>query len=278
MPAGRSHFDLVSPTYLENWPSDLAALSLTQAGVALSIAEANALGRLNGVHVHRFAPADDDVRHGLRCKLDRLFNDFPDGAFVRLGSRSPKDTHLGILTGCRCKDGESTLRLLTNGSSRLAFDLGLAVHAGYAPHVFAREWLALEPWMELRCFMRERRLAGVGQYHHRDAEAGREIGFRQDSMMAAVVDFFPRFRAACHLDTAVFDVVLRPDADGGRLIASLLELSPWTSATDFGLFDSGNYHDMDRSFRYANSGSRVKLPLVIQEATEPNAVCQERIG
>lgn len=38
------YFDQVLPTYLENWPTALAKLSIRQAGLTLSVAEAEALG------------------------------------------------------------------------------------------------------------------------------------------------------------------------------------------------------------------------------------------
>lgn len=253
MPPG-NYFDFVKPTYLENWPSALSALSLRQTSVALSAAEVHVLGRLNGVHAHRFARLDDKVRHELKCKLDGIFEAFPKGAFVRLGSRSAKDTPLGILTGCRCADGESALRLLTDGSARLAFDLGLAVHAGYAPHVFAREWLDIEPWMELRCFMHQRKLVGIGQYHYQNTEAGQIIDSRREAVLAAVTHFFAGFDTVCHLNTAVCDLVLR--ADEKRLRPVLLEINPWVPSTDFGLFDGNNDADFDGSLRCANRPTR----------------------
>jgi hypothetical protein len=245
----RSYLSLVSPTYLENWPAALLTLSVRQTGVSLAPDEAHALGALNGIHPHRFARPAESTQSSLQYKLDGLFEDFPEGAFVRLGSRSAKDTALGLLTGCFCSSGESALRLLTNGSSRLAFDLGMAVQGGYSPHVFAREWLQIEPWMELRCFMRERSLVGVSQYHYTNAEAGKTIESRRDKMLASVVDFFPRFCAACHLDTVVFDLVM-PSASGSGSVPLLLEINPWTAATDFGLFDGRSNADFDGSFRY----------------------------
>lgn len=55
MPHKRSSYlDLVSPTYLENWPSSLSDLSIRQAGIALTPAEVNTLGVLRGIYTHRF--------------------------------------------------------------------------------------------------------------------------------------------------------------------------------------------------------------------------------
>ena len=243
------YLELVSPTYLENWPSSLSGLSIRHAGVALTPAEISTLGALNGVHAHRFGQPDDHALESLTAKLQAVLEPYPGGAFVRLGSRSTKDTSLGLLTGCFCPNAEAALRLLTNGSHRLAFDLGLARQTHYAPHVFAREWLAIEPWMELRCFMRERRLVGMSQYHFGSLEAGTMLHGRVGQVLASMASFFPTFRDACHLDTVVFDVALRVDGNAA-VDTILIEINPWIPETQPCLFSWETGGDFDCSLRY----------------------------
>ena len=90
------YLELVSPTYLENWPSSLSDLSIRQAGIALTPSEVNTLGVLNGIYTHRFKQQDAYAEETLRAKLATLLEPFQQGAFVRLGSRSTKDTHQGL--------------------------------------------------------------------------------------------------------------------------------------------------------------------------------------
>lgn len=155
---------------------------------------------------------------------------------------------MGLLTGCYCSNAEAAFGLLTNGSHRLAFDLGMALRAGYAPYVFAREWLAIEPWMELRCFMRERCLVGISQYHFDCREAGSMLHDRADEVLASTARFFRSFREACHLGTVVFDVAVR--VNGNALDTTLIEINPWIPQTQPCLFSWASAGDFDSSLRY----------------------------
>jgi hypothetical protein len=89
----------------------------------------------------------------LRHSVDEVLADQPSGAFVRLGSRSPKDTPLGVATGCRASDGSEALRLLTAGSKRVAFDLSRSLRHSYRPWVFLRTWQQIDWFAEFRCFL-----------------------------------------------------------------------------------------------------------------------------
>src|ERR1700735_4576591 len=86
-----AYFDDVSPTYIENWPGALCSLSIAQADVPMTLEEAAALGRniidfgdAFGAGPHNI----DSLRERTRAAVSR----FPFGAFIRLGSRSPKDS------------------------------------------------------------------------------------------------------------------------------------------------------------------------------------------
>jgi hypothetical protein len=69
-----------------------------------------------------------------------------------------------------------------------------------------------------------------------------------DRVARALVD---RLIAASHLDSAVFDIVLRiaPAAPEGWA-AQLLEINPWGRWTDAVLLDWRRPADFDGSFRY----------------------------
>jgi hypothetical protein len=246
------YFATVRPTYLENWPRALHALSLRQASIPLTREEAEVLGRQA-----RAAPRGWNSRktpEGLERvsrELGEALRHFPSGAFVRLGSRSAKDSQHALFRGLRVSSVAEALSLLTSGSARVAFDLLLALRQGYTPHLFVREWLDLPAWAELRCFMRGRQLVGVTQYDCDGLGASPELHAHAPRLRAAIEAFFVPFREACHLDDVVFDVfAITPLPEVPALPAiRLLELNPFFLRTNPGLFTWAHGGDFDGSFR-----------------------------
>lgn len=251
------HWALARPTYIENWPASLCRLSLAQADVPLSRDEARALGaeilELGEMLAEVFGQPNPALFAGLTARVDAAVRRFPKGAFVRLGSRSPKDSWLGAREGFRCKDGAKAITLLTDCSERVAEDLALALGQGYLPHIFVREWVDIPPWAEFRCFMRQRRLVGVSQYQYLQGAVFPEIAKWASDIEWAIRDvWFPGFRDACHLDDVVFDVFVRRRGRGNESEweVRLLEINPLYEWTDPCLFDHRNGGDFDGSFRY----------------------------
>jgi D123 len=248
------YFALVLPTYIENWPGRLHALSIRQVDIPLSLAQARALGS-NIRHFGRWfgpsLPIDD-----VASRLEVALQEFPLGAFVRLGSRSGKDCEFARASGMRVASRRGALLMLTDGSERIAWDLRLALRFDYPPHIFVREWRAIPAWAEFRCFMKKRRLIGVSQYDCVNLAPRVEIAEHANALFSAIQVFFNEFRDAVHLDDVVFDVFVEPEkAAGSRALSiRLLELNPFLPKTDACLFrwdwgraDNG---DFDASFRY----------------------------
>lgn len=239
------YFDLVSPTYLENWPDALHRLSIASARVPLLDGEAESLGASNGEYAETFPPPHFQDLSGLCDRLSHAINRFPNGAFVRLGSRSPKDSWLGCGKGFKCLTGEYAVKLLTDSSERISDDLHLAISNGYRPSIWVRQWVEIQPWQEWRCLMHGRKLIGISQYNHRlksakDIEA---VSNTADLAAWAIGEFFRDFQPACHLNDVVFDVVLyrksRQDSDGPKRTEAevkLLEINPYCEMTDPCLF------------------------------------------
>jgi hypothetical protein len=245
-------------TFLENWPHGLVALSLPQEDVPLSLDEAAALGRAMSRYGHRFPriAGAAGLLEALMLRLDRAVRRFPDGAFVRLGSRSPKDSAFVQELRGRIFGGRLALMCLTEGSVRIADDLEWALAHRYPPHVFVRPWTNIPPWAELRGFMRGRRLVGISQYN--SVAQGRSFSeLRAQAVRAqnAVRAFFPRFEAACHLADCVFDVVLWHAEAPAALAVLLLEIGPFGSDTDTLLFGPSD-EDFDGSFRFLAAPSQ----------------------
>jgi hypothetical protein len=269
------YFEIVKPTYLESWPTELRELSIPQVEIALTLDEAAALGSNIRELFELFTePRGRDISV-IRDRVDRAVRQFPNGAFVRLGSRSPKDSWRGIREGFWCWDGEKAISLLTDCSERVAEDLQLAIAAQYEPRIFVREWQDIPPWSEFRCFMRDRQLVGISQYHYLKTKCFPEIEAMAESLRLALSHFFQTFRSACHLDTVIFDVFVLPKervneapvAIGADIWeVKLLEINPFFALTDPCLFRwnkgtsfFGGDGDFDGSFRFVRAAEEAAV-------------------
>ncbi len=255
-----TYFETVKPTYIENWPAALHGLSIVSKDIPLTILEANILGstitewgETFGYPYKRALRMIEPVRERVRNVLEN----FPgECGFIRLGSRSPKDSWLGHKHGFKVKaNDENQLRFIQDCSERMYEDLTLAIRENYPPTLFVRQWIDLAKWQEWRCFMRGRKLVGISQGNYLDGRIA-ECVEHKDSVRWAIEQFFPRFREACHLDDVVFDVfVMRKEyvpADKIKTVTwevKLLEINPFFEFTDPCLFSWQKGGDFDGSIR-----------------------------
>lgn len=255
-PEWSEYFRFVVPTYIENWPAELCRMSVAQVDIPLTLSEAHALGS-NIVELGEgFWPCPLDISE-LIGRLESAVLKFPKGAFVRLGSRSPKDAYYADVS-VPCRDGATAVQWLTGGSERMADDLHLAIENKYAPHVFVRQWMMLEPWQEFRCFMRARKLVGISQYFYREGPFAQTKRFEDSIKWAIEERFFPEFRAAAHLDDLVFDVFVKVHEHGPerQTEIKLLEINPYFEMTDPCLFDWRDPSMFDGRMIISDKGSK----------------------
>lgn len=207
-------------TWLEHWPAELAALSFRQQAVLLADAELHALGRANGVGASVFEAQPPAVLQGLCARLQAGLDALAGPAFVRLGSRSPKDTPLFLESAGQARTGEQALALLSAGSARVAFDLRLCRRERWQPSVYLREWHAIAPEQEWRGYLRGTQLAGLRRaWPGTDDQAEARARVLLQRLAAQV--------AAGFGGDVVFDAWLRDDGS-----ATLIELNPWGPPTD----------------------------------------------
>lgn len=222
------------PTWLECWPEILHAHSFPGRARRCTLPEAAALGWHNGIRRHRFpAPGPEDLA-ALAAGLDEDLASLPAAPFVRLGSRSPKDTAAALLSRGRAGSGQAVLKLLTAGSLRMAVDLDRCLRSGYAPWIYLRTWQPI-PWHdEFRAFVRDRRVIGVSQYFH-TSEWPASPGAAETIRVYArrLQDGLQGLLPLLHLPDVVVDVALDARAEGGL---RLIELNPWGDRSDAGLF------------------------------------------
>ncbi len=186
----RQQFLFEKTCFIENWPLALAELSLRQVGVPLSAQQARALGSQVRGFEHYFHQGGMLSIDDLHEPLASGFMQFSEGCFVRLGSRSPKDSDLAIATGMRVHSVSTAIRMLTDGSARIAADLLAALNFGYSPYIFLREWLDIELWFEFRCFIVNRSVVGISQ-------ADGHLGKRYPDLIEQSSDYESIIRTFC---------------------------------------------------------------------------------
>jgi hypothetical protein len=198
---------------------------------------------------------DSDTPHSLPIepllqRLGEALHQFPSGAFVRLGSRSSKDSVYARTHGMRVTTSEDAVRLLTQGSERVAFDLQLARRHSYTPHLFVRQWVDINPSAEFRCFVKQRRLVGISQYDCKNLGHCPVIARNSAAIQDAIYSFFPRFSESSHLDDVVFDVFISDFDSITGLQVRMLELNPFHPKTDACLFSWAEPAGFDGSLRF----------------------------
>lgn len=261
------YWDAVRPTYIENWPSELCQLSFSQVDIPLTLDEAYYLGSCIAEFGFAFFPVDVDKRDermqaykSIRQRVDDAVKQFPAGAFIRLGSRSPKDSWRGMSRMFHCQTGAEAMEILTDVSERMAEDLLLALKHKYAPHIFVRQYVEMPNWAEFRCFMRRRELIGISQYHYFDGHIP-EIQDDIYHIRWAIEQFFKEFEPRCHLDGVIFDVLLKKrtlETNTYEWSADLIEINPFHPMTDPCLFDHRGGGDFDATFRYVDAQRKTK--------------------
>jgi len=248
------YFDTVKPTYIENWPAGLVNHSVATVHFPLVDEQVRALIAHNYMALEdgRFPTEEEKiVLKELETNIQKYIAQFPKGAFVRLGSRSPKDSWLGHREGFRCTSGTYALKLLCD-SERIYDDLHLVLGNGYTPHLVVREWLEIQPWQEFRAFYKNRKLVGISQYNYLRREVFPEI-----LELAGTIEWAIRVKSEIvapllPADDVVVDYVYKIRQRGNERINEviLLECNPFTIYTDPCMFNWSQDTFQEFEFRY----------------------------
>lgn len=229
----QSYWDIVSPTYIENWPRTLMNLSVATVDIPLKVEDCERLISNNG----EFAEGIEGAPHNIDDIVERMdvaIKQFPKGAFVRLGSRSPKDSYRGYEKKFKCESGKDAITFLCDTSERMYEDLNLAKIMGHAPHIFIREYVDIPVWAEFRCFVENKHLIGVSQYNY-FAKRQEEIVQNAEAIHWAIETAFDTLiMPELHLWNVVVDVFVKKRTSGNENIwdVKLLEINPYFGWTD----------------------------------------------
>jgi hypothetical protein len=146
------------PCLYTHWPQRFKELSFDTQVVVLASAETAELIKL-------FDGKDEPWSPRLQSKIKQGVSHFTSGCFFRLESRSPKDNYWGEMTNFRACSFYDVKKLLY--SERMMDDLARYTFLESEPvRLLFREWHAIPKGREFRCFIRNRRLVGISQYHY----------------------------------------------------------------------------------------------------------------
>jgi hypothetical protein len=201
----------VGPTLIDQWPADLAALSMP----TILVPAPDGLTR-------EFYALHDGAKPGpvmtaLAAELDAIMG--WDRKFIRLNSRSPKDWPWPFEAPITCS-GKEALSILAS-SMRVLDDL---LEFSYVPeqpaYICLREHVHIDKSREYRCFVKDRRLIAVTRYDYHNLlepfdDGGEALRARIDAW------FEEKLLPVLHMDTVVFDVF-----DRGRDFL-LIEINPY---------------------------------------------------
>lgn len=240
------HFPLLRACYSESWWEELREFALPGELIALSAAERDLLiedhWRRSVERPARPPAAFEPVVQRLEEQIVRAQRFSPLGAaFVRLGSRSPLDSLMGLDAELQVDGGPEALELLLD-SERIFDDLCLAQECAYEPSILVRPWIEIPPHAELRAFVREGELRGLSQRH---AEAPlAELIEQADALEAAVQARCRELAGRWPLPDLVIDfAVLEGEA-------WIVDLHPWLSWSHGGLFSWDEDTFQTYAFRY----------------------------
>jgi hypothetical protein len=187
-------------------------------------------------------------------RVDEVIKGFPQGAFVRMNTRSPKDGALlrglalqlikeaieaspqedpdslecaaadGIIywsctsRACRVRSGEEAIELLSS-SNRVQADLSLGFLAhGQSLPVVIREWEDIHPEYEFRVFVVHNQVTAITQYHA--ALYVREMVENKERVIELILLEFEAVKGKLRApgDTYTIDFVICPDFSRARVI------------------------------------------------------------
>jgi hypothetical protein len=243
-------FAAAMPTFVGAWPREWHDLAPDTEIVQLNRNEINALGSQIAGFRHWFTSTPVASLLDLAYRLDAAIERQGRSSFIRLSSRSPKDSLYAQRKGMRISDGAKALALIIEGSQRCAADLRMALDRNATIAIVVRRWIDFPWWAEFRCFMVDYRWVGASQVRPPEGPQSASIAEDLRQMLVALQMSMHRIISTSLVPSAAFDLIcLRSSKAFPRsYCALLLDVNPLWDVTDLALFSSTT--DFDLTFRF----------------------------
>ncbi len=258
-------FRISNETNIENWYDSLKSYTMNTIFFPMSIELANAF-----VHYYKKSKGEGKVTleeekllKKTEKRIDDIINNFQDqkkGAFVRLSTRSPKDSRIArkksdeifqeelkkgngdensrliaivksSILGLKVSSGKEAMDLLLD-SQRVYDDLVTALQfskkKGFTQKIFIREWIDIPIDMEFRGFIHKKNLNSISQYYHYllFPNLPKQIPIIEKR----IKEFYNTIKNKITLESFIIDFAILKD----KVI--LIELNPFFLGTDPCLF------------------------------------------
>ncbi|MFX1452836.1 MAG: hypothetical protein ACFFCM_18510 [Promethearchaeota archaeon] len=258
-------FRISNETNIENWYESLKAYTMTTFFIPMSIELAKAF-----VHHYQQSKGEGKITSdeerlltSIEIEIEDIIQSFKDlkhGLFVRLSTRSPKDSRIArkksdqifqeelkkgegdensrliaivksSILGLKVISGKEAMELLLD-SQRVYDDLINALQfskkKGFTQKIFVREWIDIPIDMEFRGFVHKKNLNAISQYYHYllFPNLPKQIPIIEKRIKA----FYNSIKNKITLDSFIIDFAVLKD----RVI--LIEFNPFFLGTDPCLF------------------------------------------
>ena len=170
--------------------------------------------------------ADTPAMVSLAQKIDAIIEkEYPEGCFIKMVSRSPKDSYLGSKISLLCGNGKEALNLLCD-SERISDDTYM-----FNPEfscLALRQWIDMSSMLEFRLFVKDGALQGASQYFY--CNFLKEIVEHKDFFWERIKEKFESIKEYLPQEDLIVDLFWDED----RML--VIECNPYNRDTDPCLF------------------------------------------
>lgn len=156
-----SYLGSITGYYLENLPDALLASFVPQEKYSLRPDMMRAFSARLGIPGAARDGETGTMLIALASQIQAGLDAVGRKAFIRLGSRSPKDSLYKALPCGRARDVFDMFFF----SKRVLDDTHWACLHNYSVSLFIRPWIKIMEWQEFRCIIKKRQVCGISQYY-----------------------------------------------------------------------------------------------------------------
>ena len=271
------YWNQVFPTYMEHWHANLLPHTMPATMMRMTREETESLLAINFMKVEELVGDKGEeetmkqirrhrgILEDLEQRIDNAILGYGKSGFVRLNSRSPKDSWLGVGSNgtFECRNAQHAMDLMKT-SERIYDDLANALAQDTPMFFVIRPWLDIDPHREFRIIKHREHLSVSQYFYDRIWQEGAvsippiillrelqrfvyQLGDKLPANVVLDVVVTPRFDVQSMALTRDLEGAIKLSPRGHVSIEiMIIELNPFCTFTDPCLFDWGK-DPMDHS-------------------------------
>jgi hypothetical protein len=261
MPQYDDFWETCAKTNMEFWTPELRNLSIPYVSRELTREEMVCIGLCLGEFSECFfsdypkeateiiASAENPQSRLIQIISETMgkLNDVGDkGYFIRLGSRSPKDSIEAVRAKYRCLCPEDAAWFISR-SERVYEDISTYLYKKRQSHLVVRPWETFHEGGEFRCFVRDGVCVGISEYNYRQEDSSSIAinSILKNESLGNVLENMPSFVEYSARVAGFTDVIV----DVGFILSGsswkqvVVEINPFVDMTDPCLYDWKNLEE-----------------------------------